>query len=69
MSVHILYGAIILGNTNSNTATLMVPPPLQKKEAEQPKVEVVEVEEEVVHEDNEWGEHSTTSLSRIRSVV
>uniref|UniRef100_A0A8D3ALL0 Ubiquitin-like modifier-activating enzyme 5 n=1 Tax=Scophthalmus maximus TaxID=52904 RepID=A0A8D3ALL0_SCOMX len=27
----------------------------KKKEAERPKVEVVEVEEEVVHEDNEWG--------------
>lgn len=30
---------------------------LQKKEAERPKVEVVEEEEEeVVHEDNDWGE-------------
>lgn len=30
---------------------------LQKKEAEKPKVEVVqEEEEEVVHEDNDWGE-------------
>lgn len=27
----------------------------KKKEAERPKVEVVEKEEEVVHEDNEWG--------------
>ncbi|XP_070708859.1 ubiquitin-like modifier-activating enzyme 5 [Pempheris klunzingeri] len=27
----------------------------QKKEAERPKVEVVQEEEEVVHEDNEWG--------------
>ncbi|XP_034024421.1 ubiquitin-like modifier-activating enzyme 5 isoform X2 [Thalassophryne amazonica] len=27
----------------------------KKKEVERPKVEVVEVEEEVVHEDNEWG--------------
>lgn len=32
---------------------------LQKKEAERPKVEVVqEEEEEIVHEDNEWGEHA-----------
>lgn len=29
---------------------------LQKKEAERPKVEVVQEEEEVVHEENEWGE-------------
>lgn len=30
---------------------------LQKREAEKPKVEVVQVEEEeVVHDDNEWGE-------------
>lgn len=30
---------------------------LQKREAEQPRVEVVQdEEEEVVHEDNEWGE-------------
>lgn len=33
---------------------------LQKKEAERPKVEVVQEEEEVVHEDNEWGERQTT---------
>lgn len=31
---------------------------VQKKEAEHPKVEVVQEEEEVVHEDNEWGELS-----------
>lgn len=30
--------------------------PLQKREAERPKVEVVQEEEEVVHEENEWGE-------------
>lgn len=36
--------------------------PFQKKEAERPKVEVVEEEEEaVVHEDNEWGEQQTQS--------
>ncbi|CAG04287.1 unnamed protein product, partial [Tetraodon nigroviridis] len=29
--------------------------PLQKREAERPKVEVVQEEEEVVHEENEWG--------------
>lgn len=29
---------------------------VQKREAERPKVEVVQVEEEVVHEDNDWGE-------------
>lgn len=32
---------------------------LQRKEAERPKVEAVqEEEEEVVHEDNEWGENA-----------
>ncbi len=35
----------------------------QKKEAERPKVEVVEEEEEVVHEDNEWGEQQTITLA------
>lgn len=39
---------------------------LQKKEAERPKVEVVEVEEEVVHEDNEWGEQTTVSPNSVR---
>lgn len=29
---------------------------VQRTEAERPKVEVVQEEEEVVHEDNEWGE-------------
>lgn len=36
---------------------------LQRKEAEQPKVEVVQEEEEVVHEDNEWGEQQITMLA------
>lgn len=35
---------------------------VQKKEAERPKVEVVQEEEEVVHEDNEWGERQKTNL-------
>lgn len=45
--------------------------PLQKKEAERPKVEVVqEEEEEVVHEDNEWGEQQTTIPANIvRSAI
>lgn len=34
---------------------------VQKKEAERPKVEVVQEEEEVVHEDNEWGERQMTN--------
>lgn len=34
---------------------------VQKKEAECPKVEVVQEEEEVVHEDNEWGERQITN--------
>lgn len=34
---------------------------VQKKEAECPKVEVVQEEEEVVHEDNEWGELQITN--------
>lgn len=33
---------------------------LQKREAEHPKVEVVQEEEEVVHEENEWGEPPIT---------
>lgn len=34
---------------------------VQKREAVRPKVEVVQVEEEVVHEDNDWGErHEVT---------
>lgn len=37
----------------------------QKKEAERPKQEVVEEEEEVVHEDNEWGWHHTKDSSFI----
>lgn len=32
---------------------------LQKKEAERPKEEVIEKEEEIVHEDNDWGESLT----------
>lgn len=28
---------------------------LQKKEAARPKQEVIEQEEEIVHEDNDWG--------------
>lgn len=32
----------------------------QKREAERPKVEVVQEEEEVVHEENEWGESRIT---------
>lgn len=67
-STYFLYGAITVGNTNSNTTTLIIFSPLQKKEAERPKVEVVEVEEEVVHEDNEWGEHTTIPPNSIRSV-
>ncbi|TKS87679.1 Ubiquitin-like modifier-activating enzyme 5 [Collichthys lucidus] len=35
----------------------------KKKEAERPKVEVVEVEEEVVHEDNEWGIELVSEVS------
>lgn len=41
----------------------------QKKEAERPKQEVVQEEEEVVHEDNEWGEnptHNTIDASFIK---
>lgn len=34
---------------------------VQKKEAERPKVEVVQEEEEVVHEENEWGERQITN--------
>lgn len=41
--------------------TICVDFSLQKKEAEQPKVEVVQEEEEVVHEDNEWGEQQITA--------
>lgn len=37
---------------------------LQKREAEHPKVEVVQVEEEVVHEENEWGELPRTNQAR-----
>ncbi len=43
-------------NTNSIWCSL-----LQKKEADRPKQEVVQEEEEVVHEDNEWGWHPTHS--------
>lgn len=32
---------------------------LQKKEAARPKEEVIEKEEEIVHEDNDWGKSST----------
>lgn len=35
---------------------------VQKREAERPKVEVVQVEEEVVHEDNDWGERHEIQL-------
>lgn len=31
---------------------------LQKKEAARPKEEVIEKEEEIVHEDNDWGKSS-----------
>lgn len=42
------------------TVSICVNLSLQKKEAERPKVEVVQEEEEVViHEDNEWGEQLT----------
>lgn len=37
---------------------------VQKREAERPKVEVVQVEEEVVHEDNDWGERRETTHPR-----
>ncbi|ROJ70159.1 Ubiquitin-like modifier-activating enzyme 5 [Anabarilius grahami] len=37
----------------------------QKKEAEHPKQELVEEEEEVVHEDNEWGWHPTRKTQQI----
>lgn len=44
--------------------------PLQKKEAERPKVEVVQEVEEVVHEDNEWGEQRTpTPLCHARAWI
>lgn len=39
---------------------------VQKREAERPKVEVVQVEEEVVHEDNDWGERHEVTHPAVR---
>lgn len=51
----LLYCAVPVGKANRVCVNFS----LQKKEAERPKVEVVQEEEEVVHEDNEWGEQLT----------
>lgn len=46
-----------LTQNSSSSVPVWLVVSLQKKEAERPKVEVVEEEEEVVvHEDNDWGE-------------
>lgn len=39
---------------------------VQKREAVRPKVEVVQVEEEVVHEDNDWGERHEVTHPAVR---
>ncbi len=54
---------MVLYQLGKLTVSICVNFVLQKKEAERPKVEVVQEEEEVVHEDNEWGERQLFQLA------